>query len=323
MRQQIFTRRLLSTEFARAASEMSIYVEIRIRAPMQDLWDQTQRPELHERWDLRFSEITYLPRPDAAQPQRFRYATRIGGGLTIEGQGESVGAKDLADGQRVSALSFSSADPRSLILRGSGYWKYIPTADGIRFLTRYDYETRFGRFGRLVDRLAFRPLIGWATAWSFDRLRLLLEQGVDPRSARRQWLAHAVARVGLAIIFAYHGLVPKLLLQNADEFAMLRDVGVSPDKLHAIVVVAGFGEILFAVCLLAFWRFRWPAVLIIAFAFLATIGVAYGSPRYFGGAFNPLSLNLAILCLAIVDLFSLPGSPTASNCLRTPPSDQT
>jgi uncharacterized membrane protein YphA (DoxX/SURF4 family) len=301
---------------------MSIYVEIRIRAPMQDLWDQTQRPELHERWDLRFSEITYLPRPDAAQPQRFRYATRVGGGLTIEGEGESVGAKDLADGQRVSALGFSSSDSRSLILRGSGYWKYIPTTDGIRFLTRYDYETRFGQLGRLVDRLAFRPLIGWATAWSFDRLRLLLEHGVDPRSARRQWLTHAAARIGLAIIFAYHGLVPKLLLQNPDESAMLRDVGISPDKLRAIVVAFGFGEILFAFCLLAFWRFRWPAVLTVAFALLATIGVAYGSPRYLGAAFNPVSLNLAILCLAIVDLLNLAESPTASNCLRTPPPDQ-
>lgn len=301
---------------------MSIYVEIRVPAPIQDLWDQTQRPELHERWDLRFSEITYLPRPDAAQAQRFRYATRIGGGLAIEGEGESVGAKDLADGQRVSALGFSSSDPRSLILRGSGYWKYIPTADGIRFLTRYDYETRFGRLGRLVDRVAFRPLIGWATAWSFDRLRLLLEQGVDPRSARRSWMTHVVARLGLAIIFAYHGLVPKLLLQSPDEFAMLRDIGVSPAKLHAIVLVAGFGEMLFAACLLAFWRFRWPAVLVIVFALLATVGVAYGSPHYFGGAFNPVSLNLAILCLAITDLLSLPGSPLASNCLRTPPSDQ-
>jgi uncharacterized membrane protein YphA (DoxX/SURF4 family) len=302
---------------------MSIYVEIRIRAPMQDLWDQTQRPELHERWDLRFSEISYLPRPDATQPQRFRYATRIGGGLTIEGEGESVGAKDLPDGQRISALSFSSSDRRSLILRGSGYWKYIPTDDGIRFLTRYDYETRFGRLGNLVDRWVFRPLIAWATAWSFDRLRLRLERGVDPGSARRQWMTHAVARVGLAIIFAYHGLVPKLLLQKPDESAMLRDVGVSPDKLHALLVVFGIGEILFALCLLVFWRFRWPGVLTIAFVFFATVGVAYGSPRYLGGAFNPVSLNLAMLCLAIVDLVSLPESPTASNCLRTPPSDQT
>jgi hypothetical protein len=47
-------------------------------------------------------------------------------------------------------------------------------ADGrrVRFLTGYDYGTRFGLPGQVIDRLALRPLLGWATAWSFDRLRL-------------------------------------------------------------------------------------------------------------------------------------------------------
>ena len=56
----------------------------------------------------------------------------------------------------------------------------MPVDGRVRFLTRYDYETRFGPVGRLVDRLIFRPLIGWATAWSFARLRLWLEDGIDP-----------------------------------------------------------------------------------------------------------------------------------------------
>ncbi len=103
---------------------MSIYVEILIRAPMT--------PELHERWDLRFSEIAYVPRSIETEPQRFRYATRIGFGLEVAGEGESVGQRDLANGSRSSALKFSSADRRSIIREGSGYWKYIPTADGIR-----------------------------------------------------------------------------------------------------------------------------------------------------------------------------------------------
>jgi len=301
---------------------MSIYVEIRIRAPMQNLWDYTQRPELHERWDLRFSEISYLPRPHADEPQRFRYATRIGGGLTIEGEGESVGARDLTDGQRASALTFTSSDPRSLILRGSGYWKYVPTDDGIRFLTRYDYETRFGRSGRLVDHVFFRPLLGWATAWSFDRLRLWLERDVDPRSTLRHWITHAIARVGLAIIFAYHGLVPKILLRQRDELSMLRDIGVPLDKVRVFTVLLGVVELLFAGCLLAFWRSRWPALFTVAFAVMATLGVAYESPQYLGAAFNPISLNLAIACLALIDLVSLAEMPTASNCLRTPPTDE-
>jgi hypothetical protein len=34
----------------------------------------------------------------------------------------------------------------------------------IRFFTWYDYEIRFGIFGKLIDRWVFRPLLGWATA---------------------------------------------------------------------------------------------------------------------------------------------------------------
>ncbi len=150
---------------------MGIYVETRIRVPLDALWHHTQEPALHVRWDLRFTEIDYLPRPSEDEPQRFRYATRLGFGLAIAGEGESVGQRDLPDGSRSSALKFSSADWRSLIRQGGGYWKYVPTADGCRFLTWYDYQTRFGWAGRLVDRLCFRPLMGWATAWSFDRLR--------------------------------------------------------------------------------------------------------------------------------------------------------
>jgi hypothetical protein len=125
----------------------AIFVEILVRAPMEKLWTHTQNPDLHERWDLRFSHIEYLPKEHAAAPQRFRYVTRIGFGLEVSGEGESVGETNLEDGSRSSALKFSSRDPRSIIREGSGYWKYIPTDEGIRFLTWYDYRTRFGIIG--------------------------------------------------------------------------------------------------------------------------------------------------------------------------------
>ena len=166
-----------------------IYVEILIRAPMERLWAATQDPALHERWDLRFTRIEYLPRADG-EPQQFLYATRIGGGLEIRGKGSSVGEKTAADGARTSALRFWSDDPRSLIRTGSGYWRYVPTADGVRFITGYDYETRFGALGRALDTV-FRPVLGWATAWSFDRLRLWVERGIDPADARRRLLPRA------------------------------------------------------------------------------------------------------------------------------------
>jgi hypothetical protein len=168
-------------------SSTTIYIEIEIRAPLDRLWQLTQTPDLHQRWDLRFSEIQYLPRPDPAQPQRFLYATRIGFGLRIRGQGETVGQHSAADGQRTSALKFWSDDRKSLIRQGSGYWKYIPAcadAPSPRFLTAYDYNVRFGLAGRIFDGLIFRPLIGWATAWSFDRLRLWAEREASFTSSR-------------------------------------------------------------------------------------------------------------------------------------------
>lgn len=174
-----------------------IYVEARIRGTINELWRCTQSPDLHERWDLRFTQISYLPRPDRAFPQRFRYTTRLGFGIAISGEGETAGDRSGPDGQRTSALRFWSASPISLICNGAGYWKYIPTADGIRFITAYDYEVRFGWLGRLFDHLVFRRLIGWATAWSFDRLRLWIEQEQVPETSFWRMVVFAACLGGL------------------------------------------------------------------------------------------------------------------------------
>lgn len=185
-----------------------IYVESRIDAPMDRVWDATQQPDQHERWDLRFGMISYLP-PIDGEPQRFAYVTTVAPGVNIGGTGESLGERDRSDGTRWSGLKFWTTDHRSLIDAGAGYWRYIPTDTGVRFLTRYDYRPRWGLAGELIDRWVFRPIFGWATAWSFDRLRLWLEEGTPPERSRNQAVAHALAVGGLAGVFAYQGLVPK------------------------------------------------------------------------------------------------------------------
>lgn len=294
---------------------MGIYVETFIHGSMEDLWHRTQTPELHEQWDLRFSHIAYLPRPDPAEPQRFLYETRIGFGLAIRGEGESVGDKAQAN-QRTSALTFWSDDPRSLIRKGSGYWQYVQHEQGVQFLTWYDYTTRFGLAGTVFDRAIFRPLMGWATAWSFDRLRLWIERGIDPATARRNAIMHAVARIVLAFIWLYHGLVPKLLLTQHDEVAMLLNGGVSPASVHLVVRLFGLAEVAFGMLLLLTWRQRWPFLATIVFLLLATAGVAFASPQYLGAAFNPVTLNVAVMALALVGFLASAGSPFASRCLR-------
>jgi uncharacterized membrane protein YphA (DoxX/SURF4 family) len=297
---------------------MSIYVEILVRVPMDALWSHTQTPALHERWDLRFSRIEYLPRHDESEPQRFQYATRIGFGVEVSGEGETVGRRDSADGSSTSALKFGSDEPLSIIREGSGYWKYIPTEDGVRFLTWYDYRTRFGALGACFDRLIFRPLIGWATAWSFDRLRLWLEQGQAPEQAIRQSLIHTTARLALAAVFIYHGLIPKLLTQNVDEMAMVRDAGLAAGVAGSVVTSLGILELSFAAALLVAWHRRWPLLVCLGLMLVATAAVGINSPRYFSAAFNPFTLNLAVACLAGIDLLVVGSIPSAARCLRRP-----
>ncbi|WP_336049943.1 hypothetical protein [Streptomyces sp. CA2R101] len=180
---------------------MRLYVEARIRAGIDDVWDRSQVPDQHQRWDLRFSEIDYLPRAPG-EPQHFRYATRVLPLLTVDGTGVSAGERNRPDGTRTSALRFSSAHPLSLIEEGRGYWRYVPDGDALRFLTGYDYRPRWGRFGRVVDRFFFRPLMGWATAWSFDRLRLWCERGITPERSLRQALAELILRIAAVVATA-------------------------------------------------------------------------------------------------------------------------
>lgn len=300
----------------------SIYVQIDIHGPIERVWELTQTPHLHQQWDLRFTEITYLSCPEPGKPQRFLYATRIGFGLAIRGEGETVGIRNDVGGRRSSALKFRSDDPKSLIRAGSGYWKYVPLPDGgMRFLTGYDYDVRFGILGRLVDRFAFRPLMGWATAWSFDRLRLWVESGVPPAITMRRTLTHASARVALAVVWLYQGIVPKLLFPSLDELAMLRAAGFSDAAARAVRTGMGWAEIALGLTLLLAWRSRWPVWLTLVLMPLAAIGVAITSPRFLAMAFNPIALNASVFALAVIALLESVDLPAARRCVRRMPQE--
>ena len=155
--------------------EKAIYVEIEIDASVDRVWELTQDVDQHPRWDLRFSSITPAARLPAGG-SRFVYQRRI---LlhTITGTGTSLGEKQRRDGTRTSALRFTTEDLLSPIRAGRGYWRYIPTPQGTTFMTGFDYEPGWGQ---LIDRLVMRRIIGWITAWSFDRLRIWAETGRPP-----------------------------------------------------------------------------------------------------------------------------------------------
>jgi hypothetical protein len=178
-------------------SQQPIYVEVRIQAPKERVWKLSQDTSLHSKWDLRFSRIIPLAENGQGLLQ-FRYEFRLPFHI-IHGTGTSLGHRDRPDGQSTSVLKFDTLDPLSPIGRGSGYWRYIPTAEGLRFITGYNYSPGMGTLGKLLDSWLFRPALGWATAISFDRLRLWAESDVDPKDSRNRWFMDAAVRAAGAV----------------------------------------------------------------------------------------------------------------------------
>lgn len=295
-----------------------VYVETFVEGPLEALWEKTQEPQLHQQWDLRFSEITYLPKQQEEEHQRFIYSTRIGFGIKVAGTGESVATKIRDGGESTSVLKFMSDSPLSLIREGSGYWKYKPEGKGVRFITGYTYTPRYGLLGRLADKV-FRPLIGWATAWSFDCLRLWIERGTSPASMLRLALIQFASKSVLGLCWFYQGLVPKILFPDAGERAILEGSGFfSGATATAILYALGLAEMVFGLLFLllpgnrAFFRAN-----VLALTALGLGGLA-GTPAIFVAPFNPFSLSLAMAALSFAGLQSLEGIPYAWRCKRKP-----
>ena len=287
-----------------------IYVERLVHGSLDEVWRLTQEPSVHQRWDLRFTSISYLLRI-AGEPQRFLYETKLLPGLAVRGTGETLGERNAGDGSATSALGFAAETSWALIDKGSGYWKYVPVDEGVRFLTWYDYGVRFGGLGRAAD-LGFRPLLGWATAWSFDRLALWIEEAQTPEVSLAWAQVHAVARLAIAFVWAWHGLVPKLLLHNGDELRMLAEAGLP------VSLVNGFGaaELLVAVAMLVSWERRWAFVVSAGLMAMALVGVALRSPEYVGAAFNPVTLNGLMIACSAMGWIAAGRMPLARRCLR-------
>ena len=293
-----------------------VYVEIEISADINLVWRLTQEPACHQRWDLRFTRIEYLPRTSEHHPQRFLYETRIGFGLAVRGTGESIATRVSSKEVATSSLKFASNDRLSLISEGAGYWQYVPTTEGLRFLTWYDYRTRFGLAGQMAD-IVFRPLMGWATAWSFDRLRIWAEEGITPETSLRMAAIHALCRVSLAGVWIWHGLVPKLLFRNADEQIMLAQAGIAAGWLPWI----GGAEIVLGLFVVGLWRWRGMFLMQMMLMLVALGAVAFQSPEYLSHAFNPVTLNLLMVSLAMVGWIASAHLPSAGQCLRAAPRE--
>ncbi|TKI23852.1 hypothetical protein FCO27_12850 [Bacillus pumilus] len=184
-----------------------VYVETTIHAPIEKVWEYTQNPKLHEQWDLRFSTIS-LNEPQNEQTQSFLYEKHLGFGLSVTGTGAYRTRMMDERNERASSLQFKSSHPLTFIKEGSGYWKYMKTSDHIVFQTQFDYKTKEGKGWTWADRILFRPMIGFMTAFSFGALKTWLEKGTHPRLLLERTLAHYGICLLFAIVWLCQAVIP-------------------------------------------------------------------------------------------------------------------
>ena len=132
----------------------------------------------------------------------------------------------------------------------------------------------------------------------------------EQRLVRIAWLA----RLALAVVFIWHGLVPKILWLSPDEVAMIEAHGLSDQPWfapHFIAALGGVAEILLGIALLTVRRQRWPLLVAGVVLLALLLDVVLVSPHLLLQAFNPLSTNLAALALcAVAWLAEAPSADT-------------
>lgn len=295
----------------------SIYVQTDINTTMEELWEHTQNPDLHTQWDVRFTEISYLERKEN-EPQRFLYRTQIGMGLNIAGEGESVGQVEKESGDRVSSLKFWTENRLSLIKSGRGYWKYTQKDGKIGFETLYNYDPAFGKPGRFIDTYLFRPMLSWATAWSFDALKMWLEKGFHPRLLLQRFLTYWMVCVLISFVWIYLGLVPKVIMAHPDEIRMMTSLTGEMADGPLMIRIVGILEMMFGlVWLLPLYRLKRGVFIfhIVAICGL-TISAGIGDIRSFVAPFNPVTLNVMLIVVSIIGYGNSHDLPSAFNCRR-------
>ncbi len=219
--------------------------------------------------------------------------------------------------RRTSALHFGTDDAISPIKEGRGYWKYIPNRNSITFLTQYDYDVNFGKFGQVLDRLLFRPLIGWGTALSFDVLKRWLEKGESPLSQYFRFFIVWFITFLFGFVWIYHGLIPKLIYMHPEEISMVKNlVPISYEKAYWIVIITGIIEVIFGLFWLLYKNKRNLLGLQVIVFPLLTITAIVAQPSSLIHPFNPLTFNSSLLFISLIGLFLSKDVPTATTCKR-------
>lgn len=138
-----------------------------------------------------------------------------------------------------------------------------------------------------------------------------MDRGSD---AHKLATIYTLSRCAVALIFFYHGLVPKILFGDPSEVEMNQTLMPWADEKMALVG-SGVAELIFAVLLVVFFRIRWFNYLIVGFGTGALLTIVVMLPHMLTAAFNPFSTNVGIVALAVANLLASDGGKTSQSAL--------
>ena len=103
------------------------------------------------------------------------------------------------------------------------------------------------------------------------------------------------------MIWLYHGFIPKLIFRHATELELIAKGPLIVNE-QTTLVLAGVGEVLLGLCVLIFWKKRWPIYLSLVGFVMLLIGAVAIAPALAVQAFNPITLTLSAIAFCLIQI---------------------
>ena len=107
---------------------------------------------------------------------------------------------------------------------------------------------------------------------------------------------------GLAVLWIYQGLIPKILFPAVDELGIWQLQGFSEAAALWLMRCSGTVEMIFGGLFLICTQTKWLHLLNMAGMVALSLLIVVLKPSYFIQAFNPFVMNLAMAMLSIIAL---------------------
>jgi hypothetical protein len=142
---------------------------------------------------------------------------------------------------------------------------------------------------------------------------------VGPEIAAAAAFVYFTSRIAIAAVWAYHGIVPKLLHPETGEAALLTASGAfSASNAAAALPLIGMAEIAFAAFVVIAWRSTAPLWINAALNVVLVLAIAVTTPAALSAPFQPLTLGVALVTLSAIGIRVAAFVPSAARCRRRP-----